>query len=519
MRPTWLRPRLDALLICAFGAGLVAPAIDLLVRPDSVRSARRENRTPARYPDPIEGFSSLSKYPHDFEAWFDDRFGLRDKLLRGHQSVRHFVFHCEMSPTLIEGKKNWLFFGADHSIEVQRGVMPFGADDLERWRKDIEARRDWLRTLGIEYVFVIAPNKQSVYPELMPDELRELGPTRLDQLAAYMKARSDARFLDLRAALVAEKAHDSGDDCVYYPLGSHWSWRGGWAAWNEIVRTLSDVLPSLKSVPREALVHGEVTEAAGDSMAVNTYIDDLVHQRTFTDLVAQPAAIIERRPDGGIPGSVNPDKSLPKILVLHDSFGGWLLPFAAEGSSRMKAAWQHSFPKELVQSDHPDVVVQVYTERVLVWGLARLAPENDPLDAAAFEALPKLWSSSDVWSQSVPKTEGGVGIVRTEAGFEIEQKSETGVVLLPESDVPSGAQLALHIEIDAPEQTVLTFYYQLSHDRTFARSRAAMLTLQPGRNDARFRLRLPDVWGPIKLRVGTAKGKYVLRSVEARTAR
>jgi hypothetical protein len=64
---------------------------------------------------------------------------------------------------------------------------------------------------------------------------------------------------------------------------------------------------------------------------------------------------------------------------------------------------------------------------------------------------------------------------------------------------------------------VLTIFYQLSHDRRYARSRMAMTVLEAGRNDVRFRLRMPDVWGPIKLRVG-GEGKYQLHSIEARAA-
>lgn len=519
MQRTRIRTRLDALLIGSFCVGLAAPALDLVARPDSVRSATRENRTPARFPAAVTDLDTLSRFPQGLEAWFADRFGLRDQLLRAHQCLRHFVFRCEFSPTLVEGKQRWLFFGADDSVPVQRGLAPLSAGELERWRSCIEARRDRLRSLGIEYVFVIAPNKQSVYPEHVPDGMQELGPTRLDQLAAYMKSRSDVRFLDLRDALIAEKAHDQGDDCVYYPLGSHWAWRGGWVAWNEIVRSLSGVLPSLKPVSREALVHTEVPLAAGDSMAVNTYIGDLVRQRTFTDLVADPAAKIRRTPEGQTVGSDNSDASLPKVFVVHDSFGSWLLPFAAEGSSRMKAAWQHSFPQELVEIEHPDVVVQMYTERMLVWGVNQIAPENDPIDAAAFEVLPKLWSSSEAWAGSVPPVEGGLVVERGGAGLVIRQKAENGLVLLPASDVPADSDLALHVDVDAPARTVMTLYYQLAHDRRFVRNRATALILEPGRNDVRFRLRLPDVWGPIKMAVGSDAGTYVLHAVEARTVR
>jgi hypothetical protein len=514
-----LRTRLDALLIGAFVVALLAPGLDLLMRPDSVRSAQRENRNATRFPQPIRDLPTLSKYPHVFEAWFDDRFGLRDQLLRGYQALRHFVFHCETSPVLIEGKHGWLYFGGDNSMPTQRGVHPFSAADLENWRRDIEERRDWLRKRGIEYLFVIAPNKQSVYPENMPDDLAGLGPTRLDQLAAYMEKASDARFLDLRAALIAEKAHDQGDDCVYYPLGSHWAWRGGWTAWNEIVRSLSDVLPKLKSVPREALVRAEVSMDAGDSMGVNTYIDDLLHQRTFTESVAHPSAELRRTPAGDIVGSENHDASLPKLFVVHDSFGTWLLPFAAEGSSSMQAAWLQTFPKEQIESAHPDVVVQMYTERLLVWRMLLLPPEVEPIDAAAFEAMPKLWSSDEVWAQSLPPVERGVVITREGKGLVVEQRSGGGVILLPSSDVPFDSELALHVDVDSPVETVMTFFFQLSHDPHFRRSHAATLSIAPGRNDVRFRLRQPDVWGPIQLRVASDRGTYVLHVVEARTAR
>jgi hypothetical protein len=509
---------LDALLVAAFAVGLLAPTVDLLVRPVEARSAVRENRNPAPFPVRVTGFMTLSKFPAAFEAWFTDRFGLRDKLLRGHQFLRHFVFHTEATPTLIEGKQGWLYFGSESSVPVMRGLMPFTQADLESWKADIESRRDWLRAHGVEYVFAIAPNKQTIYPELVPDVLAQLGPTRLDQLAAYMRANSDVRFVDMRPALIAEKQHDQGDDAVYYPLGSHWTWRGGWVGWNEIARSIADKWPALKPVPREELVRTEASESAGDSMARNSYIDDLVHQRTFFYDTPQSDVVLTRNGEGEIVHSHRPDESLPTTIFLHDSFGGWLLPFAALGSSTMRAFWQHAFPKETVLIDHPDVVVQMYTERVLVWGLVKLAPENDPVDPADFRKLAKLWGPIDGSIATLPPTEGAVRLTRKDADIEIEQSGASGVIDLPVADVPRGQQLALHVDVTAPAQTVMTMFYQLSHDRRFARTRMAMMVLEPGRNDLCFRLRMPDVWGPIKMRVGESKGTYVLHSLEARAA-
>jgi alginate O-acetyltransferase complex protein AlgJ len=512
-----VRRLLDGALVTSFVVALIAPSIDLFVRPAEVRSAVRENRLPYAYPARVTGLFTLSKWPHDFENWFGDRLGLRDRLLRGHQAIRHFVFHTEATPTLIEGKQGWLYFGSEGSVPVMRGLDPFTEQDLEKWKADIESRRDWLRAHGIEYAFAIAPNKQTIYPELLPDELVQLGPTRLDQLTAYMHAHSDVRFVDLRPALVAEKAHDENGDFVYYPLGSHWSWRGGWVGWNEIARSLNALWPALKPIPRADLVRTEVPEAAGDSMLITSYIFDLVHQRTIAYDPPPSDAVLTRGAKGVVTGSHRSDTSLPATMILHDSFGAWMLPFSALGASTMHAFWQHAFPKETVLMDHSELVVQVYTERVLVWGLTKLAPENDPIDAETFARLPKLWGPIDGAVPTLPPVEGDLRIARANGDLEIDQGGVTGVIVLPIADVPPGQQLALHIDIEAPKQTVLTFFYQVRQDPRFARSRMAMTVLEPGRNDVRFQLRMPDVWGPIKLRAGTP-GKYVLHAIEARAA-
>jgi hypothetical protein len=242
-----------------------------------------------------------------------------------------------------------------------------------------------------------------------------------------------------------------------------------------------------------------------------------VHQRAYAfEPISSPATLV-RDERGTVTSSSQPDDTLPVTLVAHDSFGSWLLPYAAMGSSRMQAYWQHAFPKELIQIAQPDLVVQVYTERVLVWGLSKLAPEIDVVDAARFEAFTPLWKL-DPDADGLPGGEGEVRIARAGGGISIEQLSGNGLVAFPAADVPRGAELAVHLDVTAPERTFLTLFYQLAHDRRFTRSRAALVALEPGRNDVRFRLRMPDVTGPIKMRVGTVRGTYVLHALEARSA-
>jgi len=62
------------------------------------------------------------------------------------------------------------------------GLARLTPEDLDTWQKLLEARRDWLAQLGTKYVFVIPPDKHSVYPEYLPDWLKKgEQPSKLDQ--------------------------------------------------------------------------------------------------------------------------------------------------------------------------------------------------------------------------------------------------------------------------------------------------------------------------------------------------
>jgi len=96
--------------------------------------------------------------------------------------------------------------------------------ELAAWLRAVEGRRAWWREHGADYLFVIAPNKSTIYPEKLPAFLqthRRAG--KLDQLLEYFTAHNvTVPFIDLRTPLQAAK----GQDLVYWPTDSHWSAEG-----------------------------------------------------------------------------------------------------------------------------------------------------------------------------------------------------------------------------------------------------------------------------------------------------
>src|SRR5262249_33120358 len=93
----------------------------------------------------------------------------------------------------------------------------------ERIRGAIVRRRDWARDRGAHFLFVVAPNKSSIYPEFLPDSGRLPNrPSRLDQVLDDLREHTDVEFVDLRPSLLGAKALGP----VYYRFDTHWNDRG-----------------------------------------------------------------------------------------------------------------------------------------------------------------------------------------------------------------------------------------------------------------------------------------------------
>jgi alginate O-acetyltransferase complex protein AlgJ len=297
------------------------------------------SRTPA-FPDWSWKVGDIKRYPSRFEVEFNLALPLRVKTAT---LARHvYVDWLHVSPALeaILGTDGWLYYTGPAGERLLdrhvRGRDPFSQGELDRWRQFLVERTQRFRSQGARYVLVIAPNKESIYPEYLPKWIGpRVGPTRLDQLMSSLKSATDVTVIDLRQALIADKSAS----ILYYKADTHWNTRGAYAAYREIMRLLAPEFPALAAKSWEAL-HPKATERTGMDM---TRMIGQSPEIPEADFLIVHGACGERHPVPiPIPEDLRSRLTAPAYatrcdvpgnvdaVIFQDSFGTALAPLLAE---------------------------------------------------------------------------------------------------------------------------------------------------------------------------------------------
>ena len=131
----------------------------------------------------------------------------------------------------------------EEQIADYRRASGLTDEQVAKWADVLQGRQNWLASHGIRYLFVIPPNKVSIYPEYLPDTIVQgEGPTRLDQLVAYLKENTRVEFLDLRPPFRDAKSRG----VLFYPNNTHWNDLGGIIAYQHICHRLQHWFPEIQ---------------------------------------------------------------------------------------------------------------------------------------------------------------------------------------------------------------------------------------------------------------------------------
>ncbi|MDR3460448.1 MAG: alginate O-acetyltransferase [Verrucomicrobiae bacterium] len=318
--------------------------------------AFNEKRQMARFPQRKPGLAGLKNYFAGLESYFNDHFGYRTRLIHWHNNWKYLLFRDKIGSDVIVGRDDWLFYTADGMVDHYRGVRQFTTQDLLDWETLLEQRRDWLARRGIQYIFIVAPDKQTIYSETLPAWMTKVRPnTKLDQFFAWMRAHSTVDVLDLRPALRDARRIAP----TYYKTDTHWNLFGGFIACQEIIKNLSKQQPALEPLSLDSFEQENRPASGGDlvdllGLDINEITED-------NNILLTPKAILPAL-EMSATLTKNP-KAAGIAVVFHDSFGTAMKPFLGYAFGKVIYLGQHELDPASIQREQPSIVISEIVER------------------------------------------------------------------------------------------------------------------------------------------------------------
>ena len=361
------RAAFEILLIVLFCAWVCLPGGAMLAG-QRARPALMESRAEI----PLVGVHAVD-LPVVFYQFFRSSFAFRDWLIRLHALVKVKWLAVSPSPDVLVGERGWLYYWGEGEQECCQASRPFTPRELAGWRAVLETRRDWLARRGARFLFVVVPDKHTIYPEYLPSYLRRVNRgSRLDQLMAYLGGRSSVAVLDLRQALLLEKCRYQ----LYFKLDSHWDRMGAFIGYREIMARLAQWFPRARVphwhdvviAPAETSPHDLIDFLGMKAGDLNDPVPSVIVKQS------RPARIVADEPralDNGnaivdVVTSDSPGAEIPRAVILRDSAAMSLIPFLSQHFGHAAYLWTADPYRRQVEREHPNVVIWEMTERSLM---------------------------------------------------------------------------------------------------------------------------------------------------------
>ena len=257
--------------------------------------------------------------------------------------------HLTLVNNIVIGKDGWLFINDRRSIDDYQGILRYTDQELSVINATIEYRKNWLSKQGIPLLLVVVPNKETIYPEFMPEGITKVNEsTRLDQLINYLNLNSDVDLLDLSKVLLQEK----DNHLLYYKTDSHWNDYGAYFGYSEIMKRMKTYFPGIEAYPIDDYAEKVHSSPKAGDFASLLMMEDTYKERYFN---------LEK-----IDGTSNlATVKIHSAVIYHDSFYAMLQPFLAQHFDRILEFNQMPFDQRMIEEEKPDIVIYIMVERLV----------------------------------------------------------------------------------------------------------------------------------------------------------
>lgn len=143
--------------ICAF------PAVSMFFTSQDADLERREK---AEMPKLVEDGKLNIEIGDQLESYVSENFGFRAEFVSANNAILSGIFGVSGEDKVIVGRDEWLFL--EETRDDFSGINQLSDREIRNVAKTIEIIEKYVRGNGLEFVFTVAPNKNTLYGEFMP---------------------------------------------------------------------------------------------------------------------------------------------------------------------------------------------------------------------------------------------------------------------------------------------------------------------------------------------------------------
>ena len=233
------------LLIAGFAAVLLGPLLWLGNEEHSVY----ENRALTQVPKFSGRLSQLHEFVVDWEMYFNDQYGFRERAALFNDELWN-ALRLSALPNVVEGNDGWLFFTGqegDRPLDDYSGKTALSKSELESWARVLTERKEKLESAGIDYLFMLVPNKAEIYGDKLPSRFaKRSGMSRCEQLVDYLQSNTNVPVLYMKEAIAAGR-YEAEDFGPFDRGGTHWNAYGAALGMNALGEQLASLYEGLET--------------------------------------------------------------------------------------------------------------------------------------------------------------------------------------------------------------------------------------------------------------------------------
>lgn len=228
---------------------IVSPSFTYFFLGKYVDSENYENRSSASKPTLTT--ENYELFPKAYDTYYNDNIPFRNQLIRLNSSIDYFLFNQSPNKNVVIGKDGWLFYCDNkdaNPVEQSLGYWHFTEEQLQKIAENLTTVQRILNSHGIEFVLFIAPNKETIYKEKLPDYYKvKTAYTSTDQLVDYLHEQTTIRVIYPKKELLAAK-EEQRDIYLYHKLDTHWNSAGAYIGATCLAKELGIEMPSIDAV-------------------------------------------------------------------------------------------------------------------------------------------------------------------------------------------------------------------------------------------------------------------------------